>query len=70
MSTGPRGLTVSWLQFGGPGKVTFERTGPIPATNGQAVTTARFEAPGTYRLRASANDGALTKTVDVVVTVK
>lgn len=70
VSTGPRGLTVSWLQFGGPGKVTFERTGPIPATNGQAVTTARFEVPGTYRLRASANDGALTKTVDVVVTVK
>src|SRR4030095_9508509 len=34
----PRGITVSWLQYSGPAKVTFEPTGPIPVTNGQAIT--------------------------------
>jgi len=39
-------------------------------TSGKAVTTARFALPGTYRLRATASDGALSKTTDIVVTVK
>ncbi len=65
-----RGLTLSWSQYGGPGKVTFENTGPIPVTNGQAATTARFPQPGIYRLRARANDGALSRTIDITVTVK
>jgi hypothetical protein len=69
-NTAPRGLTVSWLVYGGPGKATFEKTGPIPLANGQAITTVRFELPGTYRLRATANDGALSKSTDLVVTVK
>src|SRR5262245_32550813 len=66
----PKGLTVTWMLYGGPGKVIFESAGPIPVSNGQAVTTVRFTVPGTYRLRASASDGALAKTADVVVTVK
>jgi hypothetical protein len=66
----PRGVTVRWLQYGGPGKVIFAQTGPLPLTNGKAVTTARFAEPGTYRLRATASDGALSKTADIVVTVK
>ena len=65
----PAGLTVNWLQYGGPGKVTFETTGPLAVTNGQAVTTARFEAPGTYQLVASASDRAMTTRVMVNVTV-
>jgi len=69
-SGGPRGLTVSWLQYGGPAKVTFEKTNPIPLTNGQAVTAARFAEPGTYHLRATANDGAMSTTTDVIITVK
>jgi hypothetical protein len=69
-STTARGLTVNWLQYSGPGKVTFEPSTAIPVTNGQASTTARFSAPGTYRLRATAGDGALAKSADVVVTVK
>jgi hypothetical protein len=69
-STAPRGLTVTWLQYSGPAKVAFEHTGPISLTSGQAITTAHFTAPGTYRLRAAASDGALSKTADIVVTVK
>jgi len=70
VSATPRGLTVNWLQYSGPARVTFEQAGPISVTNGQAVTTARFSVPGTYRLRVTAGDGALAKTADVVVTVK
>ena len=65
----PRGLTVNWLQYGGPAKVTFEHTGAMSLTNGQAIAKARFPQPGTYRLRANANDGALSTTSDVVIIV-
>ena len=65
----PRGLTVSWLQYGGPAKVTFEPTASIPVTNGTATTRARFAAPGTYTLIARANDGQLSQRTDVTVTV-
>jgi hypothetical protein len=65
----PRGLRISWLEYGGPGKVTFEEPGPISVSNGQAVTTARFALPGTYRLIATANDGALSTRTELIVTV-
>jgi hypothetical protein len=65
----PTGLAVSWTQYGGPAKVTFDTTGPIPVTNGQAVTTAIFAAPGTYQLVVSATDRAMTTRVPVTVTV-
>jgi len=66
----PRGLNVKWLQYGGPGGVSFDSSDPIPVVNGQATTKARFSQPGTYRLRAIASDGALSTTADVVITVK
>jgi hypothetical protein len=66
----PRGLTLTWSQYGGPGKVVFEGTGTIPVANGEAATSVRFSQPGTYQLRAVANDGALSTTTVVVVTVK
>jgi hypothetical protein len=66
----PKGLTIIWLQYGGPGKAIFDETGAIPVSNGQAATTVRFSEPGTYRLRAIANDGALSTTADVTVSVK
>jgi hypothetical protein len=70
-STGqrPRGLTVSWLEYRGPGKVTFSASGPTAVANGQASTTATFAVPGTYLLRATANDGALSKRIDLTFTV-
>jgi hypothetical protein len=61
--TQPRGLTVTWLQYAGPGKAIFD-------DGGKAETNVRFSQPGTYRLRAIANDGALSTTADVVVTVR
>jgi hypothetical protein len=65
----PKGLTLSWIQYAGPGKASFEQDSGIAVVNGQAATTVRFTQPGTYRLRAIANDGALSTVSDVVVTV-
>jgi hypothetical protein len=66
----PPGLSVKWFEYRGPAKVTFDSAGPIAVSKGQAVTTARFGAPGTYVLRATADDGALSTSADVTVTVK
>lgn len=67
---GPREITVTWLQYSGPAKVTFGHTGTIPAINGQSVTTATFPAPGAYKLIASAADpGRLSTKVEVNVTI-
>src|SRR5690242_2416307 len=70
-AAGPRppGLSVKWFEYRGPAKVTFESAGPIAVSNGKAVTTARFAEPGTYVLRATADDGALTTSTDVTITV-
>jgi hypothetical protein len=65
----PRGLTLSWMQLRGPAKVTFQPAGISSVVDGTAVTAARFTAPGTYVLRAIANDGALSTKSDVTVTV-
>ena len=69
-SARPRGLAVSWLQYGGPAKVTFDTTGPIPVNNGQAETRVRFPQPGTYQLIVSATDRAMTTRVPMTVTVR
>jgi hypothetical protein len=63
------GLRVNWIEYRGPGKVTFE-TNPIRVENGKAVTTARFAVPGTYILIAMANDGRLSDRTEVAITVK
>ena len=65
----PRGLTVTWFQYGGPARVTFEGTGTIPVANGTAVTKARFDAPGIYTLIATASDGQLSQKTAVTITV-
>jgi hypothetical protein len=62
-------LTVTWLEYRGPAKVTFDTPGPIPVSEGKAVATAHFEQPGTYVLRATANDGQLSTRADVTITV-
>ena len=64
----PRGgLSVTWLEVRGPAKVTFET---MPVVDGKSITTAHFIEPGTYQLRATASDGALSTRADVTVTVK
>ena len=66
------GLSVKWVYYRGPGvglvKFEPERSGPI--TDGQATTKVTFKAPGTYMLRALADDGSLMATSEVTVTVK
>jgi hypothetical protein len=64
------GLSVTWFQYRGPAKVTFDTPGPIAVAGGQAATTAHFPAPGTYVLRAMASDSALQTSADVTITVK
>jgi hypothetical protein len=69
-TTAPRlGLSVTWIEYRGPGKVRFDNADPILVTNGKAVTTAHFSAPGTYVLRATANDGELSTTTDITLNV-
>lgn len=62
------GLAVTWLHHRGPGTVIFEPMTPA-LINGTAVTTARFSEPGTYTLRAVADDTVLTTAAEVTVTV-
>jgi hypothetical protein len=63
------GLNVTWMEYRGPAKVIFETTDPILVADGKAVTRALFPIPGTYILRATANDGELSTTSDITVNV-
>ena len=70
-SAAKTGLALTWLHYRGPGKVTFEpMITPLNKLGGEARTQARFSQPGTYVLRAVADDGMLTTPVTVTVTVK
>jgi len=55
-------LTVRWSTLSGPATATF-------ANPNAPQTTATFSEPGTYFLRMTANDGELSSTGDVRVTV-
>jgi regulation of enolase protein 1 (concanavalin A-like superfamily) len=55
-------ITYSWKKLAGPGKVTFGNAS-------QAVSTAQFSKAGTYTLQLTANDGQLSATDNVVITV-
>ena len=55
-------LTTTWSQVSGPGTTTFANPGALS-------TTATFSAAGSYALRLTASDTALTATNDVIVTV-
>jgi hypothetical protein len=65
----PRGLTVTWFQYGGPARVTFDPAGAVAVANGTALITARFGAPGAYTLVATASDGQLSQRAVVNVDV-
>jgi hypothetical protein len=66
-------LRVSWVQWRGPGTATFEpavaRVADGKATTGTATTTVTFDKPGTYILRAYAEDASIHTIHDVKVTV-
>jgi hypothetical protein len=55
-------ITYSWKKANGPGKVTFGNAS-------QPLTTAQFSKAGTYTLRLTVNDGQLSATDNVVITV-
>lgn len=56
----PSAIATSWSKVSGSGTVTF--------TNANAVdTTASFSSPGTYQLRLTADDSAVTTSDDVSV---
>ena len=56
-------LTTGWTKVSGPGTVTFGDPAAVD-------TTASFGKAGTYVLRLTASDGALSSTDDVTVTVQ
>ena len=64
-----RGLTVSWMQLRGPAKAVLEGATASPPADGKASVVARFSQAGTYVLRATANDGALSTASDVTIVV-
>jgi autotransporter-associated beta strand protein len=56
------GLSYKWTQVGGSGVALFDsKTNP--------VTGVTFSAPGVYTLKLTANDGSLSDSHDVVVSV-
>jgi hypothetical protein len=76
------GLRTTWIHYRGPGTVTFDPwislgyddhvvgwTVPKLPPDGRVVTQAMFSEPGTYVLRAIADDGYLFTVHDVTVTV-
>ena len=67
----PRGVQIKWIQYRGPGTVTFAPDASMVVHGEPVVLTSKatFSAPGTYVLRATANDGQLYTTRDVTVTV-
>ena len=65
----PRGLTVTWFQYGGPARVTFDPAAAVAVANGTALISARFGAPGAYTLVATASDGQLSQRAVVNIDV-
>ena len=69
-SANETGLAVSWLHYRGPGAVKFKpRTVQLDRSGGRATTSVHFSEPGTYILRAFADDRIFTTPVDVTVNV-
>jgi hypothetical protein len=63
-----QGLMVTWTVWRGAGAVKFEPANMV-VKDGKATTQATFTAPGTYVIRAFADDGVLLEGGDVTVTV-
>lgn len=63
-----RGLMLTWMVWRGPANVAFEPAS-TPVKSGKADVKATFNQPGTYVLRATADDGELHVSQDVTVIV-
>src|SRR6185503_8182437 len=68
----PIGVQIKWIQYRGPGKVTFapDSSSVVHGEPVSLTSKASFSAPGTYVLRVTANDGQMFTSRDVTVTVK
>jgi hypothetical protein len=63
-------LGVTWVVYRGPSEgVKFEPQ-RVAVTNGKATSTVSFGKPGSYVLRAYADDGVLITPADVAVNVR
>jgi hypothetical protein len=62
------GLAVTWTQWRGPGRLTFNPM-RVPVKDGKAATSVTFAEPGTYMIRAYADDGVVFEAADFTVTV-
>lgn len=63
-----QGLAVTWTHWRGPGKITFTPKMAV-VKDGKASTTASFSEPGTYVVRAYADDGVWLEAADTTVVV-
>jgi len=63
-----QGLAVTWTHWRGPGKVTFDPT-TMAVKDGKATTRVTFSEPGTYVIRAYADDGIVATPADVTINV-
>lgn len=64
-----KGLAVTWTQWRGPGRLTFNPTTVLVKEDGKASTAVTFSDPGTYVIRAYADDGIVLDAADVTVMV-
>ena len=63
-------LGVIWVVYRGDAKAVSFEPQKIKVADGKASTTVRISQPGTYVLRAYADDGILFDTADITVTVR
>jgi hypothetical protein len=65
-------LSVRWIQYRGPGPVTFSPAARVGGDGKPLISTtqASFKVPGIYVLRAIASDGLLDAVHDITVIVK
>jgi hypothetical protein len=63
-------LGVIWVVYRGDATAVQFDPRKIPVVDGKASTKVTFKAPGTYTLRAYADDGIFVAAADVTVTVR
>jgi hypothetical protein len=63
-----QGLAVTWTHWRGPGKLTFDPMTTV-VKDGKATTHVVFAEPGTYVIRAYADDGILAIPADETINV-
>jgi len=63
-----KGLAVTWTQWRGPGALNFEPMSDV-VKDGKLSTTVAFPEPGTYVIRAYADDGVIAVPADVTIVV-